>query len=146
MRKSLLATIATGALVVAPAADLGSADTVAYAASCDRQYRSISVELDESRYPYTTDHIEDAIRAGEPALLHIDRSGADQNREESLEGIPTRSGYDRDEYPPAVSEEGGRGASVRYVRSSDNRGAGASMGNQLEGWCEDQPFRIRMVP
>jgi len=35
---------------------------------------------------------------------------------------------------------------VRYVPSSDNRGAGASMGDQLEGWCEDQPFRIQTVP
>ena len=146
MRKALLASMAAGVLVVAPAANLGSAQTVAYAASCERQERSVIVSLDESRYPYTTDHTEDAIRAGEAALLHIDRSGADQNREESLRGIPTRSGYDRDEYPPAVSSEGGSGADVRYVPSSDNRGAGASMGDQLEGWCEDQPFRIQTVP
>lgn len=146
MRKALLASMAAGVLVVAPAADLGSAQTVAYAASCERQDRSVIVSLDESRYPYTTDHTEDAIRAGEAALLHIDRFGADQNREESLRGIPTRSGYDRDEYPPAVSSEGGSGADVRYVPSGDNRGAGASMGSQLEGWCEDQPFRIKTVP
>ncbi len=82
----------------------------------------------------------------EAALLHIDRPGADQNSEESLRGIPTRPGYDRDEYPPAVSSEGEYGADVRYVPSSDNRGAGASMGDQLEGWCEDQAFRIQTVP
>ena len=64
MRKSLLVCLAAGALVGAPGADLGSAQTAAYAASCERQSRSVIVSLDESRYPYTTDHIEYAIRAG----------------------------------------------------------------------------------
>ena len=44
-----------------------------------------------------------------------------------------------------MSAEGGAGADVRYIDPSDNRGAGAVMGNALEGWCEDQPFRIRIV-
>jgi hypothetical protein len=38
------------------------------------------------------------------------------------------------------------GADVRYIDPSDNRGAGASMGNQLEGWCEGQAFRIDITP
>ncbi len=116
------------------------------AASCDRQSSSVRVSLDQSEYPYTTDHTEDAIRADHPSLLHIDRDGADENREESLDGIPTKSGHDRDEYPPAVSEEGGAGASVRHVPSGNNRGAGAVMGNALEDWCEGQPFRLILVP
>ena len=45
----------------------------------------------------------------------------------------------------AVSREGGAGADVRYIDPSDNRGAGATVGNGLEGWCEDQPFRARRV-
>jgi hypothetical protein len=84
--------------------------------------------------------------AGHPALLHIDRENADLHREQSLAGFPPRAGYDRDEYPVAMSEEGGYGASVRYIDPADNRGAGSSMGNQLEEWCEEQPFRIRFVP
>jgi hypothetical protein len=32
-----------------------------------------------------------------------------------------------------VSEEGGEGSSVRYIDPGDNRGAGASQGNQLNG-------------
>ncbi len=28
---------------------------------------------------------------------------------------PSKAGYDRDEYPPAMFKEGGKGASVRYI-------------------------------
>ena len=118
----------------------------AAADACLRQYHSVYVQLSMSRYPETTDHYADAIAAGEPALLHIDRENAALHREQSLEGFPPRAGYDRDEYPPAMSEEGGYGADIRYIDPADNRGAGSSMGNQLEAWCEEQPFRIRFVP
>nr|WP_308314740.1 NucA/NucB deoxyribonuclease domain-containing protein [Bacillus sp. V3-13] len=90
-----------------------------------------TVTFPSSRYPYTADHIRDAIAAGHSSVCTIDRAGADQNREESLRGIPTKKGYDRDEWPMAMCEEGGAGADVRYVPSSDNRGAGAWVGNQL---------------
>ena len=52
------------------------------------------------------------------------------NRRQSLKGIPTKKNLDRDEYPPAMFDEGGTGASVRYVSPSDNRGAGSCIGNQ----------------
>jgi hypothetical protein len=118
----------------------------AQADACQRQYQSVYVDLDMSRYPETTGHWIDAIDAGEAALLHIDRENADLHRDQSLENFPPRSGRDRDEYPPAMSEEGGYGASVRYIDPADNRGAGSVMGNALEDWCEEQPFRIRFVP
>ena len=85
-------------------------------------------------------------RAGQPALLHIDRENAELHRDQSLENYPPRTGYDRDEYPPAMSREGGYGADIRYIDPSDNRGAGSVMGNALEAYCEDQPFRIRFIP
>ena len=43
-----------------------------------------------------------------------------------------------------MSREGRRRR--RYIDPSDNRGAGATMGNALEGWCEGQPFRIDIMP
>jgi hypothetical protein len=46
----------------------------------------------------------------------------------------------------AMSAKGGAGADVRYIDPSDNRGAGATMGNALESWCEGQPFSIDIVP
>jgi len=105
-------------------------------------HRTLFVRLDDDRYPLTTDHILDAIRMGERRVLHIDRAHADQHRREATRGIPTKPGNDRDEYPPAVSREGGRGADVRYVPSSDNRGAGASLGSQLRGYCDGQRFQF----
>ncbi|MDF2648873.1 MAG: sporulation protein [Paenibacillus sp.] len=83
-------------------------------------------------YPLTGDHIRGAIAAGHSRICTIDRAGADANRAASLKGIPTKSGYDRDEWPMAMCDEGGAGASVRYVPYADNRGSGAWIGNQLE--------------
>jgi Deoxyribonuclease NucA/NucB len=112
--------------------------------ACRRVAGVVVVRIPRRRYPYTADHILDAIAAGEPQILHVDRAGADANREQSLRGIPTRPGYDRDEYPPAVSREGGADADVRYVPSSDNRGAGTVMGERLHTYCDGQRFRLRM--
>lgn len=84
-----------------------------------------------SRYPETANHIKDAIADGHSEVCTIDRDGADQRREDSLKGVPTKSGYDRDEWPMAMCLEGGTGADIRYVTPSDNRGAGSWVGNQL---------------
>ncbi len=118
----------------------------AAAQACQRQSSSVYVQLSTSRYPETTDHFQDAIEDGQPALLHVDRENAELHRDQSLENWPPRTGYDRDEYPPAMSREGGYGADIRYIDPSDNRGAGSVMGNALEAYCEDQPFRISFTP
>ncbi|ANE48728.1 sporulation protein [Paenibacillus swuensis] len=97
-----------------------------------------------NRYPLTGDHVRDAIAAGHPSICTIDRAGADQNRRESLAGIPTKSGYDRDEWPMAMCREGGAGASVRYVPLSDNRGAGAWVGNQLSQYPNGKRIKFIM--
>ncbi|WP_269146033.1 MULTISPECIES: NucA/NucB deoxyribonuclease domain-containing protein [Bacillus] len=89
-----------------------------------------------SRYPETDAHISDAIKAGHSDVCTIERSGADKRRQESLKGIPTKPGFDRDEWPMAMCEEGGKGASVRYVSSSDNRGAGSWVGNRLSDYAD----------
>jgi hypothetical protein len=117
-------------------------DAAAIAASCQTQHNSVHVQLSASRYPETTDHIADAIAAGQPSLLHIARDEEEANRAASLADYPPRAGFDRDEWPMAMSDEGGAGADVRYIDPSDNRGAGATVGNALEDWCNGQPFRI----
>jgi hypothetical protein len=94
----------------------------------------------------------DAGRRGWPRRLVINRRGADARRERLLRDIPTREGFDRDEYPPAVGRGRGPGlergrnprgwkADVRYVPSSENRSHGASLGNQLEPFCNGTRFR-----
>ncbi|WP_305827842.1 excalibur calcium-binding domain-containing protein [Cohnella sp. LGH] len=85
-------------------------------------------------YPETALHILGAIEQGYSSVCTIDRGGAEDNRKQSLAGIDTRKGYDRDEWPMAMCQEGGKGASVAYVESRDNRGAGSWVGHQLSGY------------
>jgi len=77
---------------------------------------------------------------------------AEHARDRLLEDIPTRDGYDRDEYPPAVGRGKGKDlergsnphgwmAHVRYVPSSENRSHGSSMGAQLRRFCNGVQFR-----
>lgn len=54
--------------------------------------------------------------------------------------IPTKKVFDRDEYPPAMADEGGKGASVRYVLSGESRSAGGVMKGQLRPYCNEQQF------
>lgn len=81
----------------------------------------VTVVFPADKYPTVAEHIADAIEQGKPDTCTIDRAGATENREESLKGIPTKKGYDRDEYPMAMCKEGGKGASVRYIKPKENR-------------------------
>ncbi|TDF99439.1 NucA/NucB deoxyribonuclease domain-containing protein [Paenibacillus piri] len=88
------------------------------------------------RYPETAAHIKSAIEHGEPSVCTIDRKGAEENRKESLKGIPTKPNLDRDEFPMAMCAEGGTGADIMYISPSDNRGAGSWVSNQLEKYSD----------
>ncbi len=100
------------------------------------------VIVSRSMYPESAQHIEDAQAAGQPSELTIDRSGAAARRAQALRGYPTQSGLDRDEYPGAMFQEGGKGSSVRYISSSDNRGSGASIGSQCGNLGDGAIVRI----
>jgi hypothetical protein len=91
----------------------------------------MTITLPTDRYPETMAHIAAAIHAGASAVCTIDRNGADANRDASLRGVPTKKGYDRDEWPLAMCKEGGDGADIAYVTPKDNRGAGSWIGNLL---------------
>ncbi|WP_315770063.1 MULTISPECIES: RHS repeat-associated core domain-containing protein [unclassified Bradyrhizobium] len=103
------------------------------------------ITISRKLYPETAGHIERAIESGQPEILTIDRAGAAANRRESLRGMPTKPGYDRDEYPPAMFREGGANASRDYVRSPDNRGSGACMGAQCRGYSDGTQMRMRIT-
>jgi len=106
-----------------------------------------------AKYPNIRRHFRRAVlRRDWPLRLVVNRSGADERRERLLRDIPTREGFDRDEYPPAVGRGRGPGlergrnprgwkADVRYVPSSENRSHGASLGAQLERFCNGTRFR-----
>lgn len=110
---------------------LANPDQPAPNAALDGKY-DVKLAFPADRYPETADHIHDAIANGESAICTIDRDEAKSHREASLAGIPTKKGYDRDEWPMAMCAEGGAGADIRYVTPSDNRGAGSWIGNQLD--------------
>jgi hypothetical protein len=92
---------------------------------------AVRVPLSSAKYPESTTHILDARASGHSEVLTISRSSAPANRRASLGGKDKIPGLDLDEYPPAMFAEGGVGASVRPMVRSDNRGAGAVIGNTL---------------
>lgn len=108
------------------------------------------LEIQRSVYPETAGHIEDAIRSGQPDIMTPDRikKNVSQRRRQSLKNVPCCAGKDRDEWPMAMSREGGTGASVRSIDPSDNRGAGKSIGHALSsaGVRDGQRVKVRVVP
>ncbi len=118
------------------------------------------VTIDSARYPQTAEHVTDAQNgkiwsgdaatpngAPKPDVLTIDRPGAKANREawQKAQDVPTRSGYDRDEYPPAMFSEGGADASIKYISPSDNRGAGSTMGWDIRSEGLPNGAKVRIV-
>ena len=103
------------------------------------------IELSISEYPESAKHIEDAIKKGQPDELTLDRKSAYANRKESLKGTKTVPGMDRDEYPFAMTKEGGAGADIRHIPYSDNRGSGSYLRWQLDKISDGKTFKIKIV-
>ncbi|WP_412542626.1 polymorphic toxin-type HINT domain-containing protein [Longispora sp. K20-0274] len=103
----------------------------------------VDIVLDRGKYPESAKHQDEAVAAGHPEVLTLNRPGAKVNRRLSLRGIDTQAGLDRDEYPPAVSGEGGSGASVKHIPFSDNRGSGSTIGRQLRPYPDGTRYRIK---
>lgn len=105
-----------------------------------------AVTVSRSRFSEAAAHIDDAQAAGKPARLTIDRAGRTARRADAMKGTRPRSGLDRDEYPPAMFREGGKGSSVRHINPQHNRGAGACIGAQCRGLPEGAKVTIETVP
>jgi hypothetical protein len=121
-------------------------------ASCSLPTAVQDIPFSRAAYPNIRAHFLAALRKGWPRTLVIDRSGANGRRDRRLEDIPTRRGYDRDEYPPAVGRGHGVGltgginpmgwkADVAYVGSHENRSHGALLGRELRPFCDGTKFR-----
>lgn len=52
---------------------------------------------------------------------------------------------DRDEYPFAMTKEGGAGADIRHIPYSDNRGSGSYLRWQLDKISDGKTFKIKIV-
>jgi RHS repeat-associated protein len=87
-------------------------------------------------------HAADAIKAGVPDVLTIERAGAAANRRASIGGRNKVPGKHLDEYPPAMFKEGGAGASVRAISPRDNMSAGACIGNACRGLPDGARVKI----
>lgn len=105
------------------------------------------VLVSRGRYPESAANIDHAQRMGQPTVLTLDRAGAAERRRESLQHIkrqPDRpiAGLDRDEYPPALTREGGFNSNVRYINAGDNRGSGKAMERQVRDLPDGARVRI----
>ncbi|MGI8550529.1 MAG: NucA/NucB deoxyribonuclease domain-containing protein [Dehalococcoidia bacterium] len=109
------------------------------------------VKISKSRYPESAQHILDAqdgvdvhIPGQRPALVTIDRPGADRRGRQAMaqDYVPERcdpgpqgNAQERDEYPPKVFAEGGTEgkvpADVRCIDARDNAGSGGQIGRQI---------------
>lgn len=96
------------------------------------------------RYPKTAAHIEHAINKGRSSICTIDRDGAEENRSQSLKGVPTKKDYARDEFPMAFCKEGGTGADIQYVKPSDKRGAGSWVSRQVDKFPDGTKILIQV--
>jgi len=105
----------------------------------------VNVNISKSKYPETAQHIEDAIKNGQPSILTIDRENAKLNRKEALRGNKKVPNKDLDEYPPAMFKEGGAGASVRPIGRSDNRGSGSTAGHQLRPYDDGTKVKFNII-
>ena len=110
----------------------------------------VEVLLSRQRHPQTAAHISEALRLGQPSVLTLERAGAKGRRKDALRHLRKKwpeqvRGRDRDEYPPAMSSEGGANADVRYIRSGDNRRAGTTVERQLRPYPDGTRFRVNIM-
>ena len=81
---------------------------------CVRPEGVADISFSSTKYPNIRRHVRRAVRDGWPRVLVLRRGGADERRDDLLVAYPTRDGFDRDEYPPAVGRRRAA-AHVAYV-------------------------------
>ncbi|OXM75102.1 hypothetical protein CF166_00405 [Amycolatopsis sp. KNN50.9b] len=137
------------------------------AQALDGKKSPVEVYLDRDRHKDSLQHIRESQRGqiwsgdtyvmgrSTPEVLTVDKNAAEKEarRDEAMQGIPYGRdvglpGHDRDEFPPAMSVEGGRrhddwDPSVKLIPSRDNRSAGATMGGQTKNLDPGDTFVIR---
>jgi RHS repeat-associated protein len=102
------------------------------------------ITLSRSIHGEAAAHAADAIKAGKPSVLTIDRGGAAANRQASTGALDKVTGKHLDEYPPAMFREGGAGASVRPISPRENMSSGACIGNACRGLPDGTRVQIKI--
>lgn len=122
------------------AKDASATIQAAATGECQKPEGVVDVSFSRTKYPHIRRHELHALHDGWPETLTLNRKGAAQRRDHALEGVPTKPGYDRDEYPPAVGRS--RVATdVALVPSSENRSHGAALGIKIRRYCDGTRFR-----
>lgn len=142
-----LAILSTLALVASLAGTFGAASIVrmipaqALAPVCNLK-RMVCVSV--SRFGDAAEHVVDAQRNGAARLLKVDRPGAQARRNSALRDIDARTGFDRDEYPFAVSSRRD-GLSIRHIDPTSNRALGSYLGHQLNPLPDGARFFVMPI-
>lgn len=103
------------------------------------------VVIDGNKHPESATNAADAQKSGQPKTVSVGNpADKGKRRAEAMKGNSKVPGKDRDEYPPAWSAQGGRGATVKPISPGDNRGSGASMGRQLNSQGAKPGDRVRI--
>jgi filamentous hemagglutinin len=105
----------------------------------------IKVLVSRSKYGQAAKHIDEAIKAGHPDILTINRGGAKGNRAAAIGSFDKAPDTHLDEYPPAMFKEGGVGASVKAIDPADNMSAGACIGNMCRPFPDGTKIQIILV-
>jgi hypothetical protein len=104
------------------------------------------VFIRRSWHPQAAANVAAAQRNGQPTVLHIDRAGAAERRAAATGTVSLKrkpaANYERDEYPPALTREGGFNSNVRFISAHDNRGAGASIRAQTKDLPDGSKIRV----
>lgn len=140
LRRLSFLLVAVLATLLAPASGHGRSAEVGR--TCSRPDHIVAIHLSKAEYPNIVRHIKKSWTLGYRRVLRINRPGADERRDRALAGIPTKDGFDRDEAPAAVLRKRWQ-TDVAYVPSSENRSAGASLGNQIGPYCNGVRVRYR---
>jgi hypothetical protein len=127
-------------------------DTSADSASCTTPTGVQNVTFSKTKYPNIRKHFLAALRKGWPRTLVVNRVGASKRRARLLEGVKTKAGYARDEYPPAAGRGFGNGltkgsdptgwrADLTLVPSHESQSHVSSMASKLRRFCSGTKFR-----
>jgi hypothetical protein len=101
-----------------------------------------TITLNSTAYPASAANLQEAGAINTP--LPVNRAAAAANRAAALRGLPKIPGYDLDESPPAMFRNPEDPVIVRPIAPADNRGSGASLGNQASGVPDGEYIIIQL--
>ncbi|MES2573773.1 MAG: RHS repeat-associated core domain-containing protein [Bacteroidota bacterium] len=101
--------------------------------------------VDEAVTPNIYRHTVNSLRKGKPDILHYDSDLVRRNERRkdnfAKSGLPTKTGYHRDEFPYASTFEGAN-ADVAYVPATENLSQGGSLGALYKTMKHGESFLV----